>query len=50
MPGLAERVDASPGLGFVDFCLRGVGPVCFMNNPVTGLLILIGDFGTVGNR
>jgi urea transporter len=28
-------------LDFLDSCLRGVGQVCFMNNPVTGLAILI---------
>ena len=41
MPEWAERADGSPGLAFVDSCLRGVGQVCFMNNPVTGLAILV---------
>jgi urea transporter len=44
MPGWAERVDGNPVLAFVDSCLRGVGQVCFMNNPVTGLAIIVGMF------
>src|SRR5687768_15418425 len=44
MPGLAARVDGNPPLEFVDSCLRGVGQVCFMNNPVTGLAILVAMF------
>jgi urea transporter len=48
MPAWAERAQANPLLDFVDSCLRGVGQVCFMNNPVTGLLILVGMcFGEV---
>ena len=31
-------------MDFVDYCLRGVGQVVFMNNPIAGLLILIGLF------
>jgi urea transporter len=42
MPAWAERAQANPLLDFVDSCLRGVGQVCFMNNPITGLLILVG--------
>jgi urea transporter len=41
MPGWAARVEDNPLLDFVDTCLRGVGQVCFMNNPVTGLAILV---------
>ena len=41
MPGWAARVEGNPLLDFVDYCLRGVGQVCFMNNPVTGLAILV---------
>src|SRR5215203_652445 len=41
MPGWAARAERNPLLDFVDFCLRGVGQVCFMNNPVTGLAILV---------
>jgi urea transporter len=44
MPDLAMRVDRTPPLAFVDSCLRGVGQVCFMNNPVTGLAILVAMF------
>lgn len=44
MPGWAERVDGNPVLAFVDSCLRGVGQVCFMNNPVRGLAILVAMF------
>ena len=41
MPAFSERARENPVLDFVDSCLRGVGQVCFMNNPVTGLAILI---------
>ena len=41
MPGWFERADRQPVAAFVDSCLRGVGQVVFMNNPVTGLAILI---------
>ena len=41
MPGWAARVEGNPLLDFIDYCLRGVGQVCFMNNPVTGLAILV---------
>src|SRR3954469_14824645 len=44
MPGWAERADGNPLLSFVDSCLRGVGQVCFMNNPITGLAILVAMF------
>ena len=44
MPAWAERAEANPLLDFVDSCLRGVGQVCFMNNPVTGLAILVAMF------
>jgi len=39
-----ERADGNPLLAFVDSCLRGIGQVCFMNNPVTGLAILVAMF------
>src|SRR6201991_4523564 len=39
-----ERADGNPLLAFVDSCLRGVGQVCFMNNPITGLAILVAMF------
>ena len=44
MPGWSERAADNPLLDFIDSCLRGVGQVCFMNNPVTGLAILIAMF------
>jgi urea transporter len=44
MPAWGERVEGNPALAFVDSCLRGVGQVCFMNNPVTGLAILVAMF------
>ena len=44
MPGWADRADGNPVLAFVDSCLRGVGQVCFMNNPITGLAILVAMF------
>jgi urea transporter len=42
MPEWSKGAEQNPALDFVDSCLRGVGQVCFMNNPVTGLLILAG--------
>jgi len=44
MPGWAARVEGNPLLDFIDACLRGVGQVCFMNNPITGLAILVAMF------
>ena len=44
MPGWAARVEDNPLLDFIDSCLRGVGQVCFMNNPITGLAILVAMF------
>lgn len=44
MPEWARRVERRPPLAFVDSCLRGVGQVVFMNNPVTGLAIVVGMF------
>jgi urea transporter len=42
MPQWSERLESRPALDFVHYCLRGVGQIVFMNNPVTGLLILVG--------
>lgn len=56
-PLLQERLDRMAPLAFVESCLRGVGQVMFMNNPITGLLVLLaawihdpwlGFGGTVG--
>jgi urea transporter len=44
MPAWAERADGNAALAFVDSCLRGVGQVVFMNNPITGLAILVAMF------
>ena len=41
MPSWSERADRYPVVAFVDSCLRGIGQVCFMDNPVTGALILV---------
>jgi len=38
------RAEKNPIVDFVDYCLRGVGQVCFMNNPVTGAFILAAMF------
>lgn len=40
-PLLHERLGALAPLAFVESCLRGVGQVMFMNNPITGLLVLV---------
>ena len=44
MPAWQARVESNPVGDFIDYCLRGVGQVVFMNNPITGLLIMIGIF------
>lgn len=41
MPGWSEQVERFPPLDFVDYSLRSVGQVVFMNNPITGLAILV---------
>jgi urea transporter len=46
MPGWSERADRHPLLAFIDSCLRGVGQILFANNPVSGLLIVLGLFVT----
>ncbi|MGE3288573.1 MAG: urea transporter [Pseudonocardia sp.] len=40
-PALQERVLHAPPVAFVEYCLRGVGQVMFMNNPFTGLFVLV---------
>jgi urea transporter len=35
---------ANPAVGMMDTLLRGVGQVMFQNNPITGLLFLVGIF------
>ena len=44
MAGWAAQADGNPLLAFIDSCLRGIGQVCFMNNPITGLAILVAMF------
>ena len=39
MPGWDERVEANPALDFVNYCLRGVGQVCFMTVSYTHLTL-----------
>ena len=57
MPAMQERVQDIPVVGFIDYCLRGIGQVVFMNSPITGLFILaamwiydpwVGFAGTIG--
>jgi urea transporter len=57
MPALGERAHDIPVVGFIEYCLRGIGQVVFMNSPITGLFIVIaawiydpwvGFGGTVG--
>jgi urea transporter len=44
MAGWAAQADGNALLAFIDSCLRGIGQVCFMNNPITGLAILVAMF------
>ena len=44
MPEWQKRAERNPIVDFVDYCLRGVGQVCFVNNPVTGLFIVAATF------
>ena len=41
MPYWSERADRYPVVAFADSCLRGIGQVCFMDHPVSGVLILV---------
>jgi urea transporter len=40
----ARIAQSNPAVGVVDTLLRGVGQVMFQNNPLTGLLFLVGIF------
>jgi urea transporter len=40
----ARIAESNPAVGVVDTLLRGVGQVMFQNNPLTGLLFLVGIF------
>lgn len=44
MPAASKRADRYPLVAFGDSCLRGTGQVCFMNNPVSGAIILLALF------
>jgi urea transporter len=44
MPAWGASADQRPVLAFLDSCLRGVGQIALMNNPLTGLLILVALF------
>ena len=57
MPALGERAQHIPVVGFLEYCLRGIGQVVFMNSPITGLFIMaamwiydpwFGFAGTIG--
>jgi urea transporter len=40
----ARMAQSNPAVGVVDTLLRGVGQVMFQNNPLTGLLFVVGIF------
>ena len=44
MQQLNQRLVNQPGLDFINYTLRGIGQVIFVNNPVSGLLILAALF------
>jgi hypothetical protein len=44
MPRLNQRWANQPTLDFINYSLRGVGQVVFINNPLSGLLILLALF------
>ncbi len=44
MPWLNQRWANQPSLDFINYNLRGVGQVIFVNNPLSGLLILLALF------
>ncbi len=44
MQQLNERLANQTGLDFINYPLRGIGQVIFVNNPVSGLLILVALF------
>ena len=54
MQQLNQRLANQPGLDFINYTLRGIGQVIFLNNPLSGLLILAALFiqspwvGTMG--
>lgn len=44
MQGLNQRCENQPLLNFINYSLRGIGQVIFVNNPLSGLLILLALF------
>jgi solute carrier family 14 (urea transporter) len=44
MQPLNQRLANQPGLDFLNYTLRGIGQVIFVNNPFSGLLILLALF------
>lgn len=44
MPQLNQRWANQPSLDFINYNLRGIGQVVFVNNPLSGLLILLALF------
>ena len=44
MQGLNRRWENQPVLDFINYNLRGIGQVIFVNNPLSGLLILLALF------
>jgi len=44
MQQLNKRLANQPGLDFINYTLRGIGQVIFLNNPLSGLLILAALF------
>lgn len=38
---MAEKIRDKPLVAYVDRCMRAIGQICIMNNPITGLLILV---------
>ena len=44
MQGLNQKLISLPLLDFINYNLRGIGQVIFVNNPLSGLLILVALF------
>ena len=44
MQYLNQRLENQPWLDFINYTLRGIGQVIFVNNPLSGLLILVALF------
>ncbi|MGD1917927.1 MAG: urea transporter [Pleurocapsa sp.] len=44
MQQLNQRLENQPFLDFINYNLRGIGQVIFVNNPISGLLILLALF------